>query len=115
VDGLTSSGLTATDTGDQGTVGGLARKRYTHIGTVKDFRPSGAALALGAGIAVQDLAYDKPGKVLAEKRQCLYAAFNGCKRDSRKSCDSISPDAVCRCIKSNQGLHHEHYGSACEI
>lgn len=73
------------------------------------------ALAMGAEIAVQDLAYEKLVTVLAEKEQCLFAALKELTGGSRKSCDSMSPDAVCRCIKSNQGLHHEHYGGACEM
>ena len=42
VGGLTSGGLTATDTGDKETIGGLAREFYTRIGAIKDFRPSEA-------------------------------------------------------------------------
>lgn len=44
VGGLTSGGLTATDTGDKATIGGMAREFYTRIGRIKDFRPSEAEI-----------------------------------------------------------------------
>ncbi len=42
VGGVTSGGLTATDTGDKSTIGGLAREFYNRIGKIRDFRPSEA-------------------------------------------------------------------------
>ncbi len=42
VGGLTSGGLTATDTGDKATIGGMAREFYDRIGQIRDFRPSAA-------------------------------------------------------------------------
>ncbi len=42
VGGMTSGGLTATDLGDQTSIGGLAHEFYTRIGVFKDFSPSAA-------------------------------------------------------------------------
>lgn len=42
VGGVTSGGLTATDTGDTSTIGGLAREFYTRLSQLRDFRPSEA-------------------------------------------------------------------------
>ncbi len=42
VGGMTSGGLTATDTGDKTTIGGMAREFYDRIGQIRDFRPSEA-------------------------------------------------------------------------
>jgi len=42
VGGMTSGGLTATDIGKKGSIGGLALEYYTRIGKIKDFRPSEA-------------------------------------------------------------------------
>jgi hypothetical protein len=57
VGGMTSGGLTATDTGKAESIGGLARAFYDRIGTIKDFAPSKAEAAYGdmlggAGVAV---------------------------------------------------------------
>ena len=42
VGGMTSGGLTATDVGKKGSIGGLALEYYTRIGKVSNFRPSEA-------------------------------------------------------------------------
>lgn len=42
VGGLTSGGLTATDTGDAATIGGMAREYYTRLNRIKNFPPSEA-------------------------------------------------------------------------
>lgn len=42
VGGMTSGGLTATDAGDEATIGGLAREFYNRIGKIAHFRPSEA-------------------------------------------------------------------------
>jgi len=42
VGGMTSGGLTATDVGNKGSIGGLALEYYTRIGRVSNFRPSQA-------------------------------------------------------------------------
>jgi hypothetical protein len=42
VGGVTSGGLTATDIGDEASVGGLARAAYDRLGRIRDFSPSRA-------------------------------------------------------------------------
>ena len=42
VGGMTSGGLTATDTGNRRSIGGMAREFYSRIGTISHFRPSQA-------------------------------------------------------------------------
>jgi hypothetical protein len=42
VGGMTSGGLTATDVGNEKSIGGLAREFYTRIGQISNFRPSKA-------------------------------------------------------------------------
>jgi len=42
VGGMTSGGLTATDVGDNKSIGGMALEYYSRIGSIRDFRPSEA-------------------------------------------------------------------------